>query len=267
MHKFSRRTVIAAIEVLEARMSQAEFSRFLLKLGPHFPRWISGENVSLAKRINSLINLYDQTPDRKLDDGSYFASAVVERAVELEIRPNPRPWAENVTPSTFAQLLQVDGFQVSGKALKPQTPSFSGSTSGDDEVSELLKKFGFNVTLGHLQQALDAHARGNWASANAQIRTFMESLFDEIAIEIGACTEDVQSGHQRRIAIAKVKPEFFNTSANEWDGEGKGFLNGVIRRLHSQGSHPGLSDTEDSTFRLRQALLVAHDLLKRLDAR
>jgi len=45
------------------------------------------------------------------------------------------------------------------------------------------------------------------------------------------------------------------------------FLQGLWKRLHPQGSHPGLSDEEDSTFRLHLMILTASYYLKRLDSR
>jgi integrase len=47
--------------------------------------------------------------------------------------------------------------------------------------------------------------------------------------------------------------------------KGGGFVNGLAKRLHPQGSHPGLSDQEDSTFRLHTVLLTARLLLERFD--
>jgi len=39
----------------------------------------------------------------------------------------------------------------------------------------------------------------------------------------------------------------------------------VFKRLHPQGAHPGLSDEEDSTFRLHMVLLLCWLFLRRLD--
>jgi hypothetical protein len=65
-HRFSRRTVMAAIEMLE-RLTHAQLTRFLLELGPEFPRWVGDESKSMAKRVNTLIQIYDQQPDRLID--------------------------------------------------------------------------------------------------------------------------------------------------------------------------------------------------------
>jgi hypothetical protein len=75
------------------------------------------------------------------------------------------------------------------------------------------------------------------------------------------------SGNDRRIWLGKLKPPFLSREHNEWVGNGTGFLEGSLRRLHSAGSHPGLSDQEDSTFRLQLVFLVGRLLLRRLSDR
>ena len=57
----------------------------------------------------------------------------------------------------------------------------------------------YEVPRGHLDQAIAAHARGDWAAANAQLRTFTESLFDHIAETLTPQGNRVlPAGHQRR---------------------------------------------------------------------
>ena len=40
-------------------------------------------------------------------------------------------------------------------------------------------------------------------------------------------------------------------------------FNGLFNRLHPEGNHPGLSDEDDSTFRLHIVIIVARLLLRR----
>jgi hypothetical protein len=130
-------------------------------------------------------------------------------------------------------------------------------------------KFRFDTAKGHFEQAISAYARGEWASANAQLRSFIESLFDSIAKLL---TDDKMNlpatGHQSREFLVKLNPPFLLTDLNEWEVGGKGgFVQGFMRRLHPKGSHPGLSDEEDSTFRLYLVIIVASHYLRRLDKR
>ena len=131
----------------------------------------------------------------------------------------------------------------------------------------LLNNLAFDVPLGHLDQGIAAHARGDWAAANAQFRPFIESLFDELAERLARGGALPQTGNDRRQWLAQVRPPFFIGDLNEWTGQGTGFLEAFYRRLHPQGAHPGLSDEEDSTFRLYLVLLVARLLLRRLRER
>jgi hypothetical protein len=141
-------------------------------------------------------------------------------------------------------------------------------TEKENELDLLLGKFGFATAKGHLEQAISAHTRSDWASANAQLRSFIESLFGSIAKRL---TDDKKwlslSGYQKSCEfLAKLNPPFLLSTLNEWVVSGKGgFLQGFWRRLHPQGSHPGLSDEEDSTFRLHLVILTASYYLKRLD--
>lgn len=131
------------------------------------------------------------------------------------------------------------------------------------ELTLLLERHGFDVAKGHLEQAIDAHARGKWASANGQLRTFFDALLDEIAERLDTDAARLDSGQPRRAKLAAIG--FLSVPLREWDDDGRGFINGLVKRLHSQGSHPGLSDDDDSTFRQHVVLLTAALLLRRFD--
>lgn len=166
-------------------------------------------------------------------------------------------------------ILRTDFAQYKPSHLRRTLPQELGLPQADDEVHALLEQYHLDVPLGHLNQAIAAHARGDWAAANAQLRAFIESLFDGIADRLGARLAVVvpAAGNQRRIWLAQLNPPFFSLELNEWTGQGTGFLEAFFRRLHPQGAHPGLSDEEDSTFRLHLVLLTGRALLKRLETR
>jgi len=122
--------------------------------------------------------------------------------------------------------------------------------------------------MGHFDQAIAAHSRGDWAAANAQFRPFVEGLLDEIAERLAGGTGALpEQGHARRQWLAQLDPPFFIGTLNEWTGDGRGFVEAFYCRLHPQGAYPGLSDEDDSTFRLHLILLVARLLLRRLAQR
>jgi len=168
--------------------------------------------------------------------------------------------------SNLNRALERNGFTVEDAQLRRTLPQALDLPQADDEVHAMLVRFRLDVPAGHLGQAIATHAQGNWAAANAQLRSFVEALFDGIAERLGASLGLAvpQPGNQRRIWLAQLNPPFFLHGLNEWTGQGTGFFEAFFRRLHPQGAHPGLSDEEDSTFRLHLVLLTARSPLTRL---
>jgi hypothetical protein len=267
--------VIAAIEVLQGKFDTHDsLERYLLKLNRDLAaRCAKGY---LSAKFTALIKASDDEPDLPLEDGESLWDKVVEDAISLLPSPFERPaWftseeveeqikREAETPAgVFRRALQLDGFLVTDGVLMRELPVDVGLPSAESEIDRLLLKHGLNTPKGHLNQTLDAHARGNWAAANSQIRTFLDALLDEIAAKLDPTAANLGSGQPRRAKLASMG--FLCRDLNEWDDNGLGFMNGLAKRLHPQGSHPGLSDDEDSTFRLHVVLLTARLLLTRFD--
>jgi hypothetical protein len=178
----------------------------------------------------------------------------------------PRAFSFDVFRERYPVLnrgLERDGFTVEDGHLRRALPEALDLPRADDEVHALLDRYGFAVSRGHLDQGIAAHARGDWAAANAQFRAFIESLFDAIAERLAGAAVP-PPGNQRRTWLANRNPPFFLAELNEWDGQGHGFIEAFFRRLHPAGAHPGLSDEDDSTFRLHLVLLVGRNLLRRM---
>lgn len=272
MSQFSRRTIFAAIDVLDSKLSQAETSRFILKVKLENQRkWnapnqiaIRGEDFSVRKRMNDLFRFVVDHPNHSTDDGP-LEIVIVEEAVTLM----QTHWEWPVNPEspepvqTFKRALRQDGFDVADGSLRPALPKDIGIPHIESELIRLLEGHGFSTAKGHLDQAFDDHTRGNWAAANGQLRTFIEALFDKIADKLDQSARALKSGQSKRVKLAEL--EFFDSSLNEWDNHGKGFINGLIKRLHPEGPHPGLSSEDDSTFRMHIVLLTAMLFLRRYD--
>jgi len=267
--QFSRITIIETIELLES-LTHAELDRFLLKFGLEqvAPQGLG----SKTSRLNALIKYLIDNPDEK--KGPFGANLTFEIIEDVLGSISSNDIYARSIEERFPKLvnsLKRDGYVVTDEGkLKIMLPESIQLVENENELNSLLDKFGFTTAKGHLDQAISAHTRGDWASANAQLRSFMESLFDSIADTlITDKTTLPPPGHQRREALAaKLSPPFLLHTLNEWEIGGKGgFLQGLWRRLHPQGSHPGLSDEEDSTFRLHLVILTASYYLRRLDSR
>ena len=257
---FSRKTLLEACHTFR-RLSHAEMDTLMLRLELD-PLMSKGGNKE--SRANDIFQYLVKKPAAQID-GRPLARLVVESAVKIALSPD-YPLRQGTFDALF-RALERDGFVVRDGQLRPALPGNLDLPAADDEVHLLLKRYGLNTSLGHLDQAINAHAQGNWAAANGQLRTFYESLFDEIALLVDPQNGSAaKPGATRRQLLANLTPPFISRELNEWSDDGKNFVNGTFKRMHPQGSHPGLSDEEDCTFRLHLVLLVARLFLRRLDS-
>jgi hypothetical protein len=260
MH-FSRNTIIEALELFEQEgWSTNQFERYLVRF--KLEEIIPASLGSKPSRITALISHFVANPSLLGPSG---ANVVLET---IEFILKSRAWSDpsNRYPS-LSHSLQLDGYAMNTDGtLRTILPTSVSLGSKQTEVDRLLSQFGFAISNGHLEQALNAHTRGDWASANAQMRTFIESLFDSFADKLLNHPLPATS-HSKREHLAKLNPPFFDPTLNEWDFKTPGgFVQGFWRLLHPNGSHPGLSDEDDCTFRLQLVYRVAHRFLKRFES-
>jgi hypothetical protein len=169
----------------------------------------------------------------------------------------------------LANSLKRDGYIVKEREIRKVLPDEIEEARSENELFLLLEKFGFIITRGHLVQAINNHALSNWAGANSQFRTFIESLLIEISNKLFPKNDCKNASSAIIILSEKVAPPFLRSELNEIENPNckKPFINGFWKRLHPEGSHPGLSDEQDSTFRYHISIVLAHYLLKRLEVR
>lgn len=264
-HSFTRPTILVAIELLAEKLSQASFDQLILRveLEQEIPQ---GKEVSVKSKSNRMASLVLQNGFQMIQtvDGQMtLAEAVVREAVKV------LPATNEMERESFLRGLARDGYVVAAEEqsglpfLRIALPDEIDLPATDDEVHSLLKHFTFYTPLGHLDQAIDAHTRGDWAAANAQMRTFLEGLFDDIARhEFPMDVENRKTSENRRTLLAEKG--FLSSSRNEMTTDGKSFVSGLFKMLHSDGSHPGLSDEDHSTFRLHLVLVTSRTVLRRL---
>ena len=235
---FTRPTILAAIAFL-ARLTQAAFNHLVVRLGleSEIP---SDTSLSISKKADLLGRIVVQRPDafvETLEGRLCLPEAVIREAVQL-MRPDPFQDIE----IALARGLARDGYVVSfdeeaRPSLRPTMPQEIGLAAADDEVHQLLKHFGFAETLAHLGQGIEAHGRGDWAAANAQFRTFLESLFDEIARQCaGPDKTGALTSENRRQLLATIG--FLAVDRNEWTPRRQelhqwAFQNAAHRRIAS----------------------------------
>lgn len=265
---FTRPTITAALVLLDKNHSQATFDHLVLRLS--LEQHISSDtSVSVSKKaaqLGRLVLAQGTQVVQTLDGTVTLTEAVVREAVALMLNSSSPP----VEQQRFVRALALDGFVVETSDEYRKPPLLRAALPGDidlpatdDEVHQLLKHFGFDMALGHLDQAIEAHTRGDWAAANSQTRTFMECLFEQIAAHIDPVAAAAAGSSENRRAWLAERG-FLSKTRNEWTNDGKNYVNGLFKMLHTEGSHPGLSDEDRSTFRLHVVLVTARTFLRRL---
>ena len=116
----------------------------------------------------------------------------------------------------------------------------------ENQLISLLDKFGFTTAKGHYEQAVAAHSRGEWAAANAQLRTFVEEFFNKTQAIV--CPGHYSSSNERKIVLAKAG--FFIKEYNEYLFNGTGFVEGppetlVIPGVPEENGFKGLPGEPD----------------------
>ena len=225
-------------------------------------RWeldeLERQGGAIHQRCRELFRFLRDNPEVRFD-GQLISDLVVETAAgqvrQLDGHSEP-----------FVRALERAGYTIEDGQLRRTLPKIADLPGADDEVHDLLERYNFATPLGHLDQAIAAHARGDWAAANGQSRCFLESLLDEIAfVLVPNAPRGQNEGEARREALANLPQPFLSVNLFEWGNQGKNLVNGTFKRLNPQGAHPGLSDEEDSTFRLHLVLLLGRVFLRRFD--
>jgi len=191
---------------------------------------------------------------RRLVAGLRFAGFEL-RSMQIEADPDDY-WRSGRTETTV-HLVRMLPSDVPGLDFR----------EAESEVTLLLDRHGFTVAKGHLKQAVSAFGRGEWSSANGELRKLHESYLDEIATDLGYVGSD--NSKARRDYLGRLQPPFLLVDYNEWhpNNQKPQYVQGLMSRMHPHGGHPGLSEEEDATFRLQISLVTARLFLRRFDHR
>ena len=281
MSEFNRMTVVAAAEVIADFNSHSDMEVLEVQWG------ITGQcnGSSKAARVASLANIAIQEQNEVMtEDGlASLSRALVEAAIGApEHKRAGQSWkkllaglrfdgfefveTESEIESDF--LWQSERTEMSLKLVRmlPSDVPELDFREAKDEISLLMDQHGFIVAKGHLRQAISAFSRGEWSSANGELRNFFESYLNEVADRLGYAG-NADSKAKRDFLGSGLEPPFLIADYNEWHPKNQKpqYIQGLMSRMHPHGGHPGLSEEEDATFRLQITLITARLLLRRFD--
>lgn len=283
MSDFNRMTIVAAAEVISAFYSHSDMEVLEVQWG------INGRYNSSSKsaRIATWAKIAcDEELTVMIENGRVpLDRALVEIAISA-----PSRGRESAAWTKFVAGLRFDGFEIVETEISaaPDFPWRSEETEkvttlarmlphdipglnfreAESEIITLLDRSEFTVAKGHLKQALSAFQRGEWSSANGELRNFFESYLNEIAASLGY-TGNGDSKAKRDFLGADLQSPFLLEDYNEWNTNNQKpqYVQGLMSRMHPHGGHPGLSEEEDATFRLQITLITARLFLRRFNQR
>ena len=282
MSEFNRMTVVAAAEVVSSFQSHSDME--VLEV-----QWGIAERCSASSkpaRVADWACIACEEDIEVLTEGGRMDSgrAMVEVAISAPEHKRCSPaWKKLVAG------LRFDGFEVrvTQEEVDPDAYWLSERTEttvelvrmlpldvpeldfreAESEVMLLLERHGLTVAKGHLTRAISAFNRGEWSSANGELRNFYESYLNEIASSLGYTGSG--DGKAKRDYLGSLQPSFLLVDYNEWNPNNQKpqYVQGLMSRMHPHGGHPGLSEEEDATFRLQISLVTARLFLRRFDQR
>jgi hypothetical protein len=169
--------------------------------------------------------------------------------------------------------LRLDGYDIdfkNKKLIRYLSEDFNVQEK-EDYIIKRLDEYHFSTTKGHYEQAQSSYIGANYAAVNGQLRTYTESLFMDMASYIKAkeaSNMDISNieptdAIKSMQILAKCKKPIIEKHLNEWTGDSKGFIESFWKRLHPEGSHPGLPSDEEVIFRFQLVILNTSNLLHR----
>jgi hypothetical protein len=247
----SSRSIGVLAEAIEAGNTATTMGTLFLKAD--VDRWEpQGAANKLDRSVKLLKNLRAEN-SKETNAGALELARLMLAAGKA----NPTSYTRSEPTIWWAALrdaVAADGweFDDNDDRLVPTVPALQVT----DEVTWIetdLKDRGWTTAAGHYRQAIEAFASGNWASANSQLRAFFEDLVRHAGgVPPGAGTGQVQQAFDALQAANKLV-----------NGEQQ-FGKDLWKLLHANGSHPGLSDQDESRFRLLTLTGYARYLLRRV---
>jgi len=210
-----------------------------------------------------------------------FGNDIVHQIVEYRINNflggysdfNKRNKEFNDYPYLY-KYLRYDGYDIENGKLIRTLPEDIDESKKEDEINRVMKKYCFLTSIGHLENAKSSYFNANYAALTGQLRTYVESLFIDMAKFIkdkdSTCVniENITPTNATTAmqVLAKCSNPIIKQEWNEWDGGNKKtVIEGFWQGLHPMGSHPGLPDIDEAIYRFQLVLLVTYNLIKRFE--
>jgi hypothetical protein len=183
-------------------------------------------------------------------------------------------WMDDLQERLHADGLNLDA-SVQRKAGRSQKryqllPTDPAPVSLPQEITALeseLAARGYPIALNHYRHAVDGLVNKKYESANGDLRAALEDLVTRLAEDHAGYqrTTDKKTGQPRANQGGRAVKHLLDGGYLP-EMEGGKLLNGLWGMTHTNGSHPGQSDAEETRFRMQVVTAVARFLLKHFPA-
>lgn len=259
---FSRATIMDVMYILRDMKSHSELDAYAYRyglenvaIGSNKDQRVLGIGRYLIENPNSPGLISDNLAYEILED-------IINNAVSNEYHFDKTNNEFKQYPQ-LRRLLLKDGFVIKDGELTRTFETDIDFNTNETLLDKYLRKYNLSVAQGHYNQANNSFNRGDWAACNGQLRSYVEELLNRLAENITDISPE--NSQAAKVALAKCDPPIFYKQLNEWLDNGQGFFETFWKRLHPEGSHPGLSDENDSIFRLNLVQITTLEILRRYD--
>lgn len=245
---FSSRTVGLLVRVIDDAYSKTEIRTLLLEADAE--PWDPENWPNKQSGLQQLFRALRADPKPEVERVALeIVQLVLRRGARGEEWSPPPGWWKEVIDAIAADGWEFDRL---GQRLIPTVPGVRVAEETSYVAQEFARR-GWATEAGHFQQALDAYGAGNWASANAQLRSLLESLLPAAAeLVSGVRPKEVQAALDALLKKKILVEGEYSLVKGLWD------------LSQPRGSHPGLSDEEEARFRLMTITSYGRFLLARL---
>ena len=256
--RFSNRTLSCIIEILADGYTDSKLRALFFKYNLVDIYEQSGKLTAKRRKVSDVFQHLCAVGD---DGAVRTLDSIVKEALK---KFYPRADSDQGQRQRFFEkfpdldvALRTDGFQVCDGELVPSISAFVESAKQEALLETLLDKYGFPFAKNHLKQSYENYIEGNWEAANGALRSFLQDVFDQIAlIVVPQEAGDKPPGGERRKLLQQK-------GFIEGDTEAK-LVSSFFHFASRDGSHPGISNESDCRLRRYMAVALASYYLEKL---
>lgn len=235
---------------------------------------------SIHKKNEKVLKYLLENPTAKNNYGEEILSKMMNEKIKVILSNVERDIDEFdsekklfKSDTDFYKYLRLDGYDIDfeNKTLIEDIANYSGITEKNDNIIEFLDKYDFTTAKGHYEQAKGSYLGSNYAALNGQLRSFVEAIFQDMATYIKICENNnstlskiniIDANSSMQIMTKCLNP-ILDINLNEWDNDGKTYFPAFWKRLHPEGSHPGIPSFEETLYRFQLVVLNIEMLIGR----